>query len=148
MGAGPDTVVVLASMTFAATANAVAYTGATPVFVDARAQDGNIDPQLLDEALGTLIDEGADIAAVVPVDLFGRVCDYDAIEEVLAAHDGEQRIPVLADAAESLGASLHGRAAGSFGRAAALSFNGNKIMTTSGGGMLLSDDGDDADEDG
>ena len=142
MGAGPDTVVVLSSMTFAATANAVAYTGATPVFVDARAEDGNLDPALLDEALSTLIAEGADVAAVVPVDLFGRVCDYDAIDAVMAAHRGEQRIPVLADAAESVGASLHGRPAGSFGDAAVLSFNGNKIMTTSGGGMLLSDDGD------
>lgn len=142
LGAGPDTVVVLASMTFAATANAVAYTGATPVFVDARAEDGNLDPALLDEALGALLAEGADIAAVVPVDLFGRVCDYDAIDEVVAAHAGEGLIPVLADAAESVGARFHGRPAGSFGRAAALSFNGNKIMTTSGGGMLLSDDGD------
>ena len=142
LGAGPDTVVVLASMTFAATANAVAYTGATPVFVDARAEDGNLDPALLDEALGTLLAEGADIAAVVPVDLFGRVCDYDAIDEVIAAHAGEGRIPVLADAAESVGARFRGRPAGSFGRAAALSFNGNKIMTTSGGGMLLSDDED------
>ncbi|MCA1782921.1 MAG: DegT/DnrJ/EryC1/StrS family aminotransferase [Dermatophilaceae bacterium] len=140
MGAGPETVVVLSSMTFAATANAVAYTGATPVFVDACA-DGNLDPALLDEALGTLIAEGADIAAVIPVDLFGRVCDYDAIDEVMAAHAGEQRIPVLSDAAEALGASFRGRPAGSFGQAAALSFNGNKIMTTSGGGMLLSDDG-------
>jgi len=140
LGAGPDTVVVIASMTFAATANAVAYTGATPVFVDAREADGNLDPDLLDEALGTLIAEGADIAAVIPVDLLGRVCDYPAIEEVLAAHAGAQRIPLLADSAESLGAALLGRPAGSFGDAAALSFNGNKIMTTSGGGMLLSDD--------
>lgn len=140
LGAGPDTVVVLSSLTFAATANAVAYTGATPVFVDGRTQDGNLDPEALDEALGTLIGEGADIAAIVPVDLLGRVCDYDAIEAVIASHD--PRIPVLADAAEAVGASLHGRPAGSFGRAAALSFNGNKIMTTSGGGMLVSDDGD------
>lgn len=142
VGARAGRVVVLPTMTFAATANAVAYTGATPVFVDARVADGNLDPALLDEALGALTHEGADIAAVVPVDLFGRVCDYDAIDEVVAAHGGAERIPVIADAAESLGASLHGRPAGSFGRAAALSFNGNKIMTTSGGGMLLSDDGD------
>ena len=114
--------------------------GTTPVFVDAREADGNLDPNLLDQAVSTLLAEGADIAAVIPVDLLGRVCDYPAIEEVLAAHDGARRIPVLADAAESLGAALHGRPAGSFGHAAALSFNGNKIMTTSGGGMLLSDD--------
>lgn len=140
LGAGPDTVVVLSSLTFAATANAVAYTGATPVFVDARPQDGNLDPEALDGALTALTAEGADIAAVIPVDLLGRVCDYDAIGDVIASHD--PRIPVLADAAESVGASLRGRPAGSFGRASALSFNGNKIMTTSGGGMLVSDDGD------
>jgi dTDP-4-amino-4,6-dideoxygalactose transaminase len=140
VGAGPGTCVVLPSMTFAATANAVAYTGATPVFVDSRVEDGNIDPARLDEALGSLHREGADIAAVVPVDLFGRVCDYDAIDAVMAAHGGEQRIPVIADAAEAVGASFGGRPAGSFGSAAALSFNGNKIMTTSGGGMLLSGD--------
>jgi len=133
-------VVLLSSLTFAATANAVAYTGATPVFVDARIEDGNLDPEALDRALTTLAAEGADVAAVIPVDMLGRVCDYDAIDAVLAGHDS--RIPVLADAAESVGASLRGRPAGSFGRASALSFNGNKIMTTSGGGMLLSDDAD------
>ena len=142
VGAGPGRAVVLSSMTFAATANAVAYTGATPVLVDARPGDANMDPHLLDEALGTLLGEGVDVAAILPVDLFGRVCDYALIDEVVAAHGGEQRIPVIADAAESVGASFRGRPSGSFGLAAAQSFNGNKIMTTSGGGMLLSDDGD------
>lgn len=150
VGAGPETVVLVSSMTFAATANAVAYTGATPVFIDSLAEDGNIDPAVLDDALTTMQAEGADIAAVVPVDLIGRACDYDAIDEVLAAHSsdatgavaggGAARIPLISDAAESLGASLRGRPTGSFGDSAALSFNGNKIMTTSGGGMLLSDD--------
>ena len=142
VGAVPGRAVVLSSLTFAATVNAVAYTGATPVLVDARPGDGNLDPLLLDDALGTLRREGVDVAAVLPVDLFGRVCDYDVIDEVVATHSGEQRIPVIADAAESVGASFKGRAAGSFGVAAAQSFNGNKIMTTSGGGMLLSDDGE------
>jgi dTDP-4-amino-4,6-dideoxygalactose transaminase len=142
IGAAPGRAVVMSSMTFAATANAVAYTGATPVLVDARAGDANLDPLLLDDALGTLRREGVDVAAVLPVDLFGRVCDYDLIDQVVAAHSGERRIPVIADAAESVGASLRGRPAGSFGLAAAQSFNGNKIMTTSGGGMLLSDDAD------
>ena len=140
LGAGPDTVVIVPTLTFAATANAVAYTGATPVFVDARSEDGNLDPVALDEALTTLTAEGADIAAVIPVDLLGRVCDYDALGEVLDRHD--PGIPLLADAAEAVGSRLRGRPAGSFGRAAALSFNGNKIMTTSGGGMLVSDDRD------
>ena len=138
VGAAPGRVVLLPTMTFAATANAIAYTGATPVFVDARPDDANLDPDLLVEAVDALRDEGADVCAVVTVDLFGSVCDYASIEPALA----ERGIPLIEDAAEALGASRGGRSAGSFGRASALSFNGNKIMTTSGGGMLLSDDGD------
>jgi dTDP-4-amino-4,6-dideoxygalactose transaminase len=137
LGARPGTKVVLSSMTFAATANAVAYTGADTVFVDSNADDGNVDTDLMIEAVRTLQDEGEKVVAAIPVDLFGRPCDYAVLEAGLADLD----VPLLEDAAESLGASLGGRAAGAFGRAAALSFNGNKIMTTSGGGMLLSDDG-------
>lgn len=136
VGAGPGTTVVLSSMTFAATANAVAYTGATPVFVDSRDDDGNVDAPLMVEAVQTLQDEGENVVAAIPVDLFGRAADYRALVAGLA----ERGVPLIEDAAESLGASFQGQAAGSFGRAAALSFNGNKIMTTSGGGMLLSDD--------
>lgn len=136
IGAAPGRVVVLPSMTFAASANAVTYTGATPVFVDARPEDGNVDTALLVQAVDTLRAEGTDVCAVMTVDLFGRVADYDRITPDLA----ERGIPFIEDAAEALGASYHGRSAGSFGRASALSFNGNKIMTTSGGGMLLSDD--------
>lgn len=136
LGAGPGTKVVLSSMTFAATANAVVYTGAEPVFVDAQASDGNVDAALMVEAVRTLRDEGEDVVAAIPVDLFGRAVDYD----ILAPGLDDLGVPLLEDAAEALGASLDGAAAGSFGRAAALSFNGNKIMTTSGGGMLLSDD--------
>lgn len=138
LGAHAGRVVVAPTMTFAATINAIAYTGATPVFVDALGDDANIDPALLVEAIDTLRAEGADVCAVVSVDLFGRACDYAAIEPAMA----ERGIPLLEDAAEALGATRGGRSAGAFGRAAALSFNGNKIMTTSGGGMLLSDDGD------
>lgn len=136
VGAKPGTVVVLPSMTFAASANAVAYTGAEPVFVDSQLSDGNVDPELLIHAVDTLRAEGVEIAAVMTVDLFGRCADYRALVPELDARG----IPLVEDAAEALGASLAGRAAGSFGRAAALSFNGNKIMTTSGGGMLLTDD--------
>ncbi len=135
VGVRPGRVVVLPTMTFAASVNAVLYTGAYPVFVDAQA-DGNVDPELLLAAVDTLIRDGADVAAVMTVDLFGRCCQYERIVEELAIRD----IPLIEDAAEALGASRHGSAAGSFGRAAALSFNGNKIMTTSGGGMLLSND--------
>ena len=135
VGAGPGTVVVLPSMTFAASANAVAYTGAEPVFVDCDA-DGNVDVDLLVETVRTLGVEGRTVAAVMTVDLFGRCCDYTALGARLDALG----VPFVEDAAEALGSTHHGRPAGSFGRAAALSFNGNKIMTTSGGGMLLSDD--------
>lgn len=138
LGVGPDSVVILPSMTFAASANAVSYTGASTVFVDSLADDGNIDPDLLEVALRDQRQKGADVAAVMTVDLFGRACSYDRIESSVD-HFG---VPVVEDAAEALGASFDSRAAGSFGRAAALSFNGNKIMTTSGGGMLLSDDAD------
>lgn len=136
LDARPGTKVVLSSMTFAATANAVAYTGADPVFVDSRADDGNVDAALMIEAVRTLQVEGEEVVAAIPVDLFGRACDYAVLEAGLA----DLGVPLLEDAAEALGASLNGKAAGAFGQASALSFNGNKIMTTSGGGMLLSDD--------
>ncbi len=138
LGARPGTVVVLPSMTFAATANAVVYTGAEPVFVDSRIEDGNVDPTLLLEAVDTLQAEGREVAAAITVDLFGRTCEYDQIEPGLA----QRGVPLLEDAAEAFGAVYQGRGAGSFGAAGVLSFNGNKIMTTSGGGMLLSDDED------
>lgn len=136
LGAKPGTCVVLSSMTFAATANAVAYTGADAVFVDSVESDGNVDPQLMLEAIRTLQNEGREVVAAIPVDLFGRCVEYDVLEAGLA----ELGVPMLADAAESLGATFKGRAAGAYGHAAAFSFNGNKIMTTSGGGMLVSDD--------
>ncbi|MEE6289257.1 aminotransferase class I/II-fold pyridoxal phosphate-dependent enzyme [Georgenia sp. MJ173] len=140
MGVGPGDYVVTATMTFAATANAITYTGARPVFVDCD-DTGNIDVSLLEHALDDLESQGKHVAAILPVDLLGKVADYYAIGH-LAQRAG---IPVLADAAESLGATRNGAPAGSFGDAAAISFNGNKIMTTSGGGMLLTDNSDFAD---
>lgn len=135
VGAAPGTVVVLPTMTFSASANAVAYTGAEPVFVDA-GDDANVDIDLLVDTVQSLLGEGQQVVAVMTVDLFGRCCDYTALGDRLE----QLGVPLIEDAAEALGASHAGRAAGSFGRAAALSFNGNKIMTTSGGGMLLSND--------
>ena len=134
-GVGRGDVVVTASMTFAATANAIAYTGAEPFFVDSD-RTGNMDPVLLAHTLERLHLEGRRVAAVVPVDLYGRCAEHEAI----AAVADRFGVPILVDAAESLGAHGAGRAAGTHGRAAAISFNGNKIMTTSGGGMLLTDD--------
>jgi len=137
-GVGPGDVVPTSSMTFAATANAIAYTGATPYFVDCDPATGNMDPALLGEVLDELRAEGARVPVVVPVDLLGKAVDYTSILALADAHGAR----VLSDAAESLGAMHAGRAAGSFGDASVVSFNGNKIMTTSGGGMLLTDDED------
>ncbi|MDH6235802.1 aminotransferase class I/II-fold pyridoxal phosphate-dependent enzyme [Cryobacterium sp. CG_9.6] len=136
LGAGPGTVVVTATMTFVATANAIVYTGAEPYFVDSDAYTGNVHPGLLREALHRLTASGERVAAIVPVDLLGKAADYKEIDRVAA----EYGVPVLADAAESLGAHYRGRAVGSLAAASVVSFNGNKIMTTSGGGMLLTDD--------
>ncbi|MFK3676456.1 DegT/DnrJ/EryC1/StrS family aminotransferase [Microbacterium sp. NPDC090218] len=136
LGVGPGDVVLTSTMTFAATTNAIVYTGAEPYFIDADPATGNMDAGLLRQALQSLRAAGERVAAIVPVDLLGKAVDYTAILAAAAEFD----VPVLADAAESLGARHRGRAAGSFGRASIVSFNGNKIMTTSGGGMLLTDD--------
>ena len=136
LGVRPGDVVVVATMTFVASANAVTYTGADPFFVDVLPEDGNLDPELLRAAITQIRSEGRRVGAVMSVDLLGKVADYTSIEEICAELD----VPLIEDAAESLGASHAGRPAGSFGRVATLSFNGNKVMTTSGGGMLLTDD--------
>lgn len=138
LGVGRGDIVLTSTMTFAATANAIVYTGAEPFFIDCELETGNMDPALLREAIEHLTKDGERIGAIMPVDLLGKAVDYT---EICAIAD-EFGIPVLADAAESLGAQHRGRAAGSFGQASVVSFNGNKIMTTSGGGMLLTDDAD------
>jgi dTDP-4-amino-4,6-dideoxygalactose transaminase len=135
---GPGDEVWTASLTFAATANAIRYVGATPVFIDSERKSWNMDPALLQEALRDAASKGALPKAVIGVDLYGQCADYDAI---LAAC-GEYGVPVIEDAAEALGATYHGKPAGSFGAIGILSFNGNKIITTSGGGALVSDDKD------
>src|SRR5690606_5530268 len=115
--------------------NSIVYTGAEPYFVDSD-ETGNMDPDLLVGALDELEHAGVLPTAIVPVDLLGKVVDHERIDQIAAARG----IPVLSDAAESLGARSGGRPAAAFGQAAAVSFNGNKIMTTSGGGALLTDD--------
>ncbi len=137
MGVQPGSVVITSSMTFAATTNAITYCGATPVFVDSD-ESGNVDPTLLEHAVKDQRAQGADVSAIVPVDLLGKVADHAAIGAVAAAH----AIALIVDAAESLGAIRGGKPAGSAGDCSIVSFNGNKIMTTSGGGALLTDDGD------
>ena len=135
LGVGRGDLVLTSSMTFAATANAIVYTGAEPVFVDSD-ETGNMNPDLLEVAIADLARSGRPIKAIVPVDMLGKVADHERIDAIAADHG----LPVLSDAAESLGAVRSGRPAASYGRAAAVSFNGNKIMTTSGGGALLTDD--------
>jgi len=128
-------VVLVPTMTFVATANAVVYTGALPCFVDVDPRTGNVDPELFVRAVTEIRQQGHRVGAFVPVDLFGRCADYSS----LVTEAERLGVPLIEDAAEALGASHAGRPAGSFGIAGALSFNGNKIMTTSGGGALVSD---------
>src|SRR5215207_3414009 len=135
-GIGRGDVVLTSSMTFAATTNAILYTGAVPFFVDSEATSGNIDPAGVHEAIHRLAERGLRPAALLPVDLLGRCAAYEDLQPVA----DDLGVPLISDAAESLGASRSGRRAGSYGHSAAVSFNGNKIMTTSGGGMLLTDD--------
>ena len=134
LGIGAGDEVACSDLTFAASANAIAYTGATPFFVDADEATWTIDPELLDRAIAERRDAGADVRAVLAVDLYGQCCDYDALREICARHE----VVLVQDAAESLGATYRGTPAGGQGEVAAFSFNGNKIITTSGGGMLVS----------
>jgi pyridoxal phosphate-dependent aminotransferase EpsN len=138
LGIGPGDEVACSDFTFAASANPIIYTGAVPVFVDADSATWTIDPELLDRAISSRRAAGGRIRAVIAVDLYGQCCDYDALREVCARHE----VVLVQDATESLGATYRGAPAGAQGALAAFSFNGNKIITTSGGGMLVSDDRD------
>jgi dTDP-4-amino-4,6-dideoxygalactose transaminase len=136
LGVGPGDVVLTSTMTFAATANAITYTGADPFFVDSERLTGNVDVALLAEATDRTRAAGRRIGAILPVDLFGKCAELVPMTELADA----LAVPMLEDAAESVGATHDGRQSGSFGAAAVFSFNGNKVMTTSGGGMLLTSD--------
>ena len=136
LGVREGDTVVCPTLTFGATAFAIVHAGAEPIFVDAEPTSWNLDPQLLKDVLTEMARNGNLPSAIVTVDLFGRTSDYDNLVEV----SNHFEVPLLSDAAESLGATHHGKSAGSFGHAAVFSFNGNKIITTSGGGMLVSDD--------
>ena len=139
LGVGPGDEVICQSFTFSASANPVAYLGATAVFVDSEEDTWNMDPELLEVAIKDRIAKtGRKPKAVIPVHLYGMPAKIDEICAV-AEHYG---IPVLEDAAEALGAEYKGRKCGTFGRFGALSFNGNKMITTSGGGALVVPDED------
>lgn len=136
LGVGAGDTVWCSTLTFAATANVIRYVGAEPVFVDAAPSTWTLDPDLFCEELDRAAQTGELPKAAIVVDLYGQCVDYDPISTACERHG----VPLIADAAESLGASYRGKSAGTFGKMGALSFNGNKIITTSGGGMLVSDD--------
>ncbi|MEM7273292.1 MAG: aminotransferase class I/II-fold pyridoxal phosphate-dependent enzyme [Actinomycetota bacterium] len=135
-GVGPGDEVLCSTLTFVATVNAITQAGASPVLIDSDDTTWNLDPALLAAELDRRAAAGRPPAAVITVDLYGQCCDYDRIVPLCQAHG----VPLIEDAAEALGATYRGRPAGTFGMAAAFSFNGNKIITTSGGGMLVTDD--------
>lgn len=134
LGVQKDDVVLCQSFTFSATANPIVYCGATPVFIDSEADSWNMDTGLLELAIKEYIGKNKKPKAIIPVHLYGMPANMDAIMKL--AHDYE--IPVIEDAAEALGSMQNGKACGSFGDMGVLSFNGNKIITTSSGGALLS----------
>jgi len=134
VGVARDDEVITGTLTFVATANAIVYLGGRPVFVDCHPDTWTIDPDLLEEELDACARRGKRPGAVIAVDLYGQCADYDRIVESCRTYG----VPLVEDAAEALGATYRGRPAGSFGEAAAFSFNGNKILTTSGGGMIVS----------
>ncbi len=136
LGVGPGDTVFCSDLTFVASVNPVLYLGATPVLIDSEASTWNMDPGLLHIALRDAARRHRLPRAVVVVDLFGQCADMDPIRHLCA----EYGVAILEDAAEALGATYKGDAAGTLGDVGVYSFNGNKIMTTSGGGMLVSRD--------
>lgn len=137
LGVSAGDEVIVQSMTFSASVNPVRYVGAVPVMVDSEPNTWNMDPDLLDKAITDRIDKtGKKPAAIVAVCLYGMPMDYDGILRVA----DKWQIPVLEDAAEAFGSSYRGRRCGTFGRYGVLSFNGNKMITTSGGGALVCPD--------
>ncbi|NDV42652.1 DegT/DnrJ/EryC1/StrS family aminotransferase [Flagellimonas sediminis] len=136
LGVGVGDEVLCQSFTFSASANPIAYLGATPVFVDSEPQTWNISPELLETAIMDRMARGKKPKAIVAVHLYGTPYQVDAVHAIAQ----EYGIPVVEDSAEALGSSYKGFNCGSFGEIGILSFNGNKIITTSGGGALLCKD--------
>ncbi|GAA4839754.1 aminotransferase class I/II-fold pyridoxal phosphate-dependent enzyme [Paenibacillus vulneris] len=128
--------VFCSSLTFVASANPIVYLGAVPVFIDSEPETWNMSPQALERALEDAAKEGSLPKAVIVVNLYGQSAKMDEIVALCNRYS----IPVIEDAAESLGSTYKGRASGTFGKYGVYSFNGNKIITTSGGGMLVSND--------
>jgi pyridoxal phosphate-dependent aminotransferase EpsN len=133
LGVGPGDEVIVPTFTFVASVNPICYLGATPVLVDSDPATWMLDPALLEKALDERAARGRRTKAVMPVHLYGQSADMDPILEICRRHD----VPVVEDAAEAMGSLYKGRPCGSMGEVAAFSFNGNKIITTTGGGMLV-----------
>jgi dTDP-4-amino-4,6-dideoxygalactose transaminase len=138
LGVGPGDFVLCQSFTFSASANPIVYQGATPVFIDSEEDTWNMNPVFLEKAIIELIAKGHKPKAIMPVHLYGVPAKMDEIMAIAANYE----IPVIEDAAEALGSNINGKACGTFGQLGVLSFNGNKIITTSGGGALISESED------
>ena len=134
LGVGPGDEVFCPTLTFAATCNPVRYLGAEPVFLDSDYATWNLDPNLLADALRERARQNKLPRAIVVVHLYGQCADMDPILSLCRSYG----VPVLEDAAEAIGATYGNRPAGTFGDIGAFSFNGNKMVTTTGGGMLAS----------
>jgi dTDP-4-amino-4,6-dideoxygalactose transaminase len=137
-GVGPGDEVLVSTLTFSASVNPIAYLGGRPVLIDSEYRSWNLDPGLVVATIEHKVRQGKRPKAVVPVHLYGQSADMAPILEVCARYT----IPVIEDAAEALGATYQDQAPGTLGKAGIFSFNGNKIITTSGGGMLVADDAD------
>lgn len=133
LGVKPEDEVICQSFTFSASANPIKYLGATPVFIDSESQTWNMCPVALEEAIQSRIAYGVKPKAIIPVHLYGMPAKMDEILAISKKYE----IPVVEDAAEALGSTFKGQKCGTFGEFGVLSFNGNKIITTSGGGALV-----------
>src|SRR5215213_969420 len=136
VGVGAGDEVLVSTFTFSASVNPIRYLGATPAFIDSERRSWNMDPALLEQTLAARARARRLPKAVVVVHLYGQSADMDPILAACRRYE----VPLIEDAAEALGATYKGKAPGTFGKAGIFSFNGNKIITTSGGGMLASDD--------
>ena len=138
LGVGAGDEVIASTLTFIGSVSPIVFQGTTPVFIDSDRMSWNMDPNLLAEEIEACRKRGRMPKAVIPTDLYGQCADMDRIREICDPYG----IPVISDCAEAIGASYNGRGSGSTAKAAVYSFNGNKIITTGGGGMLASNDGD------
>lgn len=132
-GVGPGDLVFVSSFTFVASVNAITYCGAEPILIDSTLDSWNMSPAVLDMAVQWCVENGKTPKAVLMVDMYGQCADADAIRDVCWKHN----MALIEDAAEAVGSTYKGRPAGTLGDIGIFSFNGNKIMTTSGGGMVL-----------